>query len=398
MRILIGILSELSHERRQERMALSLERAGHEVAATWVDNGTAPLSRFWRDRPLHRLENPRAGRRKAYFLRFMSWFHGLVLRERPDCVLAVDPPALLPAALARRRRPFRLVYDAREYYAELPTNRARPAVAAFWRWGEGHGMRRADASCAVCGSIARALAEEYRLPGVAVVRNLPVHSWREREAERRRPLGDLLPGLGGAAVVAYAGGFWPGYDFRPLQEAMGHLGGAGEAPPRLVYFGEGPGESFHRAHAAGLPWGGRIHFAGKVPPEHLEDLLRGADVGTVLVPDLGLSYRYLLPNKLFEYIQAGLPVLASPLPETASVVLGRQVGRCADPGDAAAIARQLEVLLDPARVAAWQGALRSAATDLCWEREEEAFLALFRKPEGPGGGSGAGTKQPGSPP
>jgi len=381
VRVLMGILSELSHERRQERMALTLERAGHQVSATWVDNGTAPLSSFWRHRPLHRLANPRAGRRKAYFLRFMWWFHGLILRERPDLVLAVDPPALAPARRARRRLPFRLVYDAREHYAELPTNRSRPLVAAFWRRQERLGMRRAEASCAVCGSIARALAADYGLAEVAVVRNLPWRAWRERENGRRRALEALLPALGPGPVIAYAGGFWPGYDFRPLQEALGRLSGVparadGAPAPQLVYFGSGPGEEGHRAHAAALPWRDRIHFVGKVAPERLEELLRGADAGVVPVPDLGLSYRYLLPNKLFEYIQAGLPVLASPLPEMASVVLGKGVGRCADPGDPAALAVQLDLLLEPGRAAAWQDALRTAAAELCWEREEEEFLRL----------------------
>ncbi len=380
MRVLIGLLSELSHERRQERMVDALERAGHQVAITWVDNGSSPISAFWQDRSLHRLENPRAGRRKAYFLRFMSWFHGLILREQPDCVLAVDPPALLPARLALLRREFRLLYDAREYYCELPTIRERRAVRAFWNAAEGWSMRRADASWAVCGSIARALEQDHRVKGVGVVRNLPTCSFQPRAPERQAALRALLPGLDTGPVVVYAGGFWPGYDFRPLQEALGRVPGA-----QLVLLGEGPELETHRRHAAGLAWSGRLHFPGKVAPERLDALLRGADVGVVLVPDLGLSYRYLLPNKLFEYIQAGLPVLASPLPELAAVVLGRGVGRCADPADPRAIATRLAELLDPERAVGWQVALGAAAAELCWEREEARFLALVEGPDGQGG-------------
>lgn len=371
MRVLIGLLSELSHERRQERMAATLEAAGHEVSITWVDNGTAPLSAFWKGRRLHRLENPRDGRRKAYFARYMHWFHGLILRERPDCVLAVDPPALLPARLALARREFRLLYDAREYYCELPTIRERRWVRHFWNWGEGWGMRRAQASWAVCGSIARALERDHSVRDVGVVRNLPLRSFAPREPGRRAALRALVPELGDGPVVVYAGGFWPGYDFRPLQQAMGELPEA-----QLVCLGDGPELGRHQRHAAQQSWSQRLHFPGKVAPERLEGLLRGADAGVVLVPDLGLSYRYLLPNKLFEYIQAGLPVLASPLPELASVVLGRHVGRCAEPADAAAIATRLRELLDPVSEPRWQEALAAAAGELCWEREEARFLRL----------------------
>jgi len=374
VRILAGLLSELSHERRLERMVESLERQGHQVATTWVDNGEAPRSAFWDGRPLHRLDNRRSGRRKTYFLRYMAWFHGLILRERPDAVLAVDPPALLPARLARARHGFRLLYDAREYYTELPTIRARRGVRAFWQWAEGFGLRRADAAWSVCGSIARALEADHRVTGLGVVRNVPGHSFQPRTLGRRADLEAWLPALRGAPVVAYAGGFWPGYDFRPLLEALGRL-----PEVQFVGLGDGPGLDLHRRHAASLPWVHRLHLPGKVPPERLDALLRGADVGTVLVPDLGLSYRYLLPNKLFEYIQAGLPVLASPLPELASVVLGRGLGRCADPVDAEAIARRLGELLDPAAEADFQAALAEAAGDLCWEREEGGFLDLVRR-------------------
>lgn len=384
MKVLVGILSELSHERRLERMAASLRRAGHEVAATWVDNGTDPRSAFWEGWTLHRLPNPREGRRKLYFLRFMTQWRALLARERPDAVLAVDPPALGPAWFERRRRPFRLVYDSREHWRELPTVRSRPAVAAFWKAVERRGMRAADASFAVCGSIAAALAADYGLPEVGVVRNLPERSFRPRgdAGERRAALRARLPELRAEdAVVVYAGGFWPGYDFRPLCEALGRL----ESAPRLVFFGDGPGFEAHRRHAAGLPWADRVHFAGKVPPEELPELLRGADVGVVPVPDLGLSYRYLLPNKLFEYLQAGLAVLASPLPELSAVVLGRGLGRLADPGDAGALAEGLSALLDPAWRASREGAFALAADELCWEREEAEFLRLFEgRPAVPG--------------
>lgn len=380
MRVLVGILSELSHERRQERMVESLEAAGHEVSITWVDNGESPLSEFWKGRRLHRLPATRHWGGKLYFLRFMGWFHRLILQEGPDAVLAVDPPALGPALRARARLPFHLVYDAREYWCELPTVRARPLMAAFWRWVEGRGMRGADASCAVCASIARALETDYRLSrNVAVVRNVPAFSWSSPEARQREALLPLCPGLGKDPVLVYAGGFWPGYDFRPLMDAVGLLEGQGLGV-RLLLLGDGPQLEVHRRHAASLPWKDRVHFAGKVPSHRLDALLRACDVGTVLVPDLGLSYRYLLPNKLFEYIQAGLPVLASPLPETASVVLGRGVGRCAEPDDPQAIAAQVSLLLDPSRTPVWHAALEAAARDLCWEHEEAAFLALFKKP------------------
>ena len=91
MRILIGILSELSHERRLERMADSLRQAGHSLRVTWVDNGCFPPARSWPEDELIRLPNPRAGRHKRYFARFMWQWYQLLQRERPDAVLGRRP-------------------------------------------------------------------------------------------------------------------------------------------------------------------------------------------------------------------------------------------------------------------------------------------------------------------
>jgi len=368
-------------------LASSLDAAGHEVSVTWVDNGTWPRSSFWNTRPLHRLPNPRSGRRKRYFLRFMRQFAGLLRRERPQAVLAVDPPALLPAALLKPRLGFRLVYDSREYYTELPSIRDRVLVSGFWRMGEGLGLRRCESAFSVCASIARELERLYGVDGLGVIRNLPrlgphrakigrPESPTER-SERRRTLRELVPELGESPVVLYQGGFWRGYDFRPLMEALGAVESGDTEAPGLVLLGDGPGRAEHLEYAGRLPWAERIHFPGKVPADRLSALTRGADLGTVLVPDRGLSYRFLLPNKLFEYVQAGLPLLVSPLPELSAVVRGRGIGLTADPADADSIARALERLLEPGWKEDRGEALRGAALDLCWENEEELFLEHF---------------------
>ncbi len=377
MRILIGILSELSHERRLERMAESLRRAGHELRVTWVDNGTHPPSSAWPKAELIRLPNARAGRRKSYFARFMRQWYRLLHEERPQAVLAIDPPALGPAALAKARLGYRLIYDSREYYIELPTVRSRPVIRGIWRCIEGYGIRRSDSAFSVCSSIARELERLYGVRNVGVVRNMPGYSYNRDSVHDRRRLQQLLPELGDGPVLLYQGGFWPGYDFAPLLRMLGKLAG-NAARSQLVLLGDGPGAAALRELRDTLPWKERVHIPGKVRSDLLPELTRGADLGLIPIPDLGLSYRYILPNKLFEYLQAGLPLLASPLPELQAIIEQRDLGRCVSPQDESALASAVTQLLDPAWRVAREEAFARAALDLCWEEEESRLLECFR--------------------
>lgn len=377
MRVLLLVLSELSHETRLERMAASLLAQGHRVEVSWVDNGLHPRSPFWDRTVIHPMANARAGRRKRYFARFMGDALALLEHTRPEAVLAVDPPALLPAALVRRRLGFRLVYDSREFYTELPTIRGRALVREFWRWAEGYGLARADASLAVGPRIARALAARYECDLPAVVRNTPARDDRPAptDGERAAGLAPFMHWRPGSRVLVYQGGFWPGYDLGPVMAAV-------SARPdwRFLALGDGPGLEHHRAVAASLPGASRLALPGKVPAALLPDLTRLAHAGVIPVPDLGLSYRYLLPNKLFEYLQAGLPVVASPLPELVSVLGPGRLGLCADPGSARALGQALDTLAGPDWRASRDPEFRAARERWCWEVEQQAFLEAFGLP------------------
>ncbi len=378
MRILALLLSELSHETRLERMAESLEAAGHQLRVTRVDNGLHPPSGFWRGRECVALPNPRQGRRKSYFLRFMRQVYGLIAGERPEAVLAVDPPALLPAALRQGSQGYRLVYDSREYYCELPTIRRRAAVREFWRFAEGYGMRRAQRSFAVGPRIARALAEDYECPLPSVLPNTPrltPSSLLEPDARcrARQELCERFPGLRGAdRILLYQGGFWPGYDFGPLFHCL-----ASRPEWHLLALGDGPGHAAMVEHAAGLSHGARLHLPGKVPSGELPALSRGADAGVIPVPDLGRSYRYLMPNKLFEYIQADLPLLASGLPELEDVIQGEGLGELADCGSADSLGRALDRLGGRLEDPVLRDALAAARRKWCWEKAEQTLLEAF---------------------
>jgi len=113
----------------------------------------------------------------------------------------------------------------------------------------------------------------------------------------------------------------------------------------------------------------RVEFAGAVAPERVLEAAGEADVGLVLIEPICLSYRMSLPNKLFEYVAAGVPVLGSDLPEIGRLIGEHGIGLVAQPDQVADIASKLTEMLRPERSREFRLAVRRAAEQLSWQRE-----------------------------
>ena len=124
--------------------------------------------------------------------------------------------------------------------------------------------------------------------------------------------------------------------------------------------------------------GEKVFFRGRLPLEELWKLTAGADLGVSVEEDVGLNYRYALPNKLFDYIQARVPVLVTRLPEMAAIVDHYQIGLTVDSPEPRLLAEAIKIgLFDPKRRRKWIANLEKAAADLTWEKEERVLREIF---------------------
>lgn len=181
----------------------------------------------------------------------------------------------------------------------------------------------------------------------------------------------------GPPVVAYAGHFyaWKGADV--LVEALALLPGV-----RGLFIGGLPGESDGarlRARTRDRGLAGRVTFTGLVPPPEVAGLLSGADV--LVLPTVDTPYaRYTSPLKLFEYMAAGRPVVASDLPPLREVVEHGRTAFLVPPGDPQALAAGVRTLLDdPAAAQRMARAALDRVADYSWERRAERLERLFRE-------------------
>jgi glycosyltransferase involved in cell wall biosynthesis len=285
--------------------------------------------------------------------------------------MAHDLDALPAAWLARRRHGGRLLYDSHELFSEriAVSSAARP----LWRALERRLAAHADAVITVGEGVAAELARRYRIPPPAVVRNLPAAA--PAGDDHGSPLRAALGLPADARIALYLGGLQPGRGLETLVDVAARL------PDGDMVVLMGPGHPDYvanlRERAARAGAAERVVLAPAVPTEDVVRWAAGADLGLALIQNVSLSYYLSLPNKLFEYVAAGLPVVASDFPQLRGVVEGRGLGAVCAPDDPDAIARAIAWTLDdPGRHRRLRAAARAAAAELTWDSESRVLVEL----------------------
>ncbi len=306
-------------------------------------------------------------RRAVRFNRLVTTldFYRLAVRhlagERPALIHANDHNTMWPALIARARWGSRVVYDSHELWADRNGRREwRPwLLACEWIF-----VRAADAVISASPGYARALARRNRIVEPRVVRNIPVNASLSVRADDR------------GHVVAYVGGLMPG---RGIEQAIAALPLAPGIELELL----GPGSASYTAQlsAAAEQHGvaDRVRFVNAVPPEEVVGALRGAGAGLLLIQPICRSYELTLPNKLFEYAAAGLPMIASDLEVIASVVRTQELGLVVGADNLPEIAAAMTRLCDPGERHAFAANAAAYGRLETWAGERLRLIAVYRE-------------------
>ncbi len=319
-------------------------------------------------------------RRAARWLRTADFYARVVplaLRLRPDLVHCNDYNTMWVGVVARLASPrTALVYDSHEIWAD---RNLRPEPRWWLLLCELLFVRVAHEVVMTSPAHAEVLARRNRIPMPTVVRNIPSRAESVGNgAEPAAGIGEVAPAGrdGDGPVVAYAGIL---LRHRGLEQSIRALASLEDARLRLL----GPVAPDYRAELEDLARASgvahRVEFAAPVPASDVVANLSRADAGLALFQPNCLSHRLVLPNKLFEYAHAGLPIVGSDLPMIARFVEEHGLGTVVDAEDPDAIARGLAEVLSPDRHERLAEAARRAGAELDWERESELLAGAYNR-------------------
>jgi glycosyltransferase involved in cell wall biosynthesis len=295
---------------------------------------------------------------------------------------AHDLSGALPALATLREHPrAALLYDSHEVFLESGRWAKSPAFIRriLANRFEQPALRRAAALIAVNPQVIEELGKRYEIPERQVVTYNCPPAWNPepRGTELRAAIGVDAA----AQVVLYHGGFSA---HRGLEELLEAKRDPRLANAHLVFLGYGPLEATLRAAATDPAYGGRVHVLKVVAPEVLDRWVSGADVGMCTVLPSTLNHRISTPNKLFESISAGVPVVGSDFATMRDILLGdpdAPLGAVCDPTNAHDVATAIHAILSMSasdRAALRARCIRAAAARWNWEVQATRLTELYR--------------------
>ena len=296
-RIICTVTNDLNFDQRMIRICTSLSAFGYDVLLVGRQLAHSPSIKKqpFRQKRFRLFFN----QGKLFYIEYNIRLFFFLIATRFDAICAVDLDTLIPGFFISKIKGKPCVYDAHEYFTEVPELIERPKIKKIWEAIASFIIPRLKYAYTVCESIAEIFYKKYQAP-FKVIRNVPT--------KKELPLSKKQ--LNEPMVIIYQGVL---NDGRGLEEAINAMVEINNAELWLV--GEGDLSIELRDLVAEKKLEEKVIFHGRKAPDKLYNLTIKADLGLNLLKNKGLNYYYSLANKTFDYMQAGIPSLCMSFPE-----------------------------------------------------------------------------------
>lgn len=365
---IVSVINDLSTDQRVHKVCSSLQAMGYDVTLVGrKQRKSLPLQeRAYRTKRMFLLFE----KGPLFYLEYQKRLFWYLIFHKVDVLVSNDLDTLLPNFLVSKLKGAELVYDSHEIFCEVPELQNNPMKKNIWKRLERWIFPRLKHVFTVNDSIAKIYSEEYKVP-VKVIRNIPpLANQRKLKPSTKQELG--IPQNKKVIVLQGAG---INID-RGAEEAVDAMQYVTDAV--LMIVGSGDVIALLHQMVKKLNLTEKVIFVGKVPFEKLLQYTHHADLGLTLDKDTNINYRYSLPNKLFDYIHAGVPVLASEVVEIKKIIDEYKVGDCIQSHDPKHIAEKINSILNnETQLQDWKKNCKIAAENLNWENEEKFLTQVY---------------------
>ncbi len=362
-RIIISVTNDLVANQRVHRVACTLQEEGANIllVGRQLPNSNPIIGRTY---STHRMRIP-INKGPLFYAFFNIWLFFYLLFQKADGLVSNDLDTLPANFLVAKIKHIQLVFDSHEYFTEVPELIDRPQIKAFWLIIEKIFLTKIKYGYTVCESIANVYKEKYNIQ-LVVVRNLPFRKNKENVTTELKIGHDKK-------IIIYQGTLNVGRGIELMMETIRFLDNV-----IFVIAGDGDIAEKLRKKAIQLGLGEKVTFLGRMALNELHQYTIQADLGMSLEENLGLNYYYALPNKLFDYIQAGVPVITSDFPEMAKIVRDFNIGLSTNERDPVKLASIIsEMLTNNELRTTWKQNLERASEELCWEKEKQVLTNIY---------------------
>ena len=351
-RIVLAVTNDLTFDQRMQKICRTLVAHHYEVELVGRTLATSvPTSQeHYKQTRLKCWFN----KGKLFYVEYNIRLFLYLLFTPAEAICAVDLDTIVPVVLAAKLKGSKTIYDAHEYFTEVPEVVRRPAIKKIWLWVERKFVPHANLAYTVSPAIAGLFTEKFG-KDFHVIMNVPESQEPGTENQEQRTENILL----------YQGALNEGRGLEHLIEAMHDIDG------KLILAGEGDLSQQLRQQVTKAGLQHKVQFAGFVRPDELKQLTRKATIGINLLENKGLSYYY---------IQAGVPQVCIGFPEYQAINQHYEVAvlinSCATEEIKQAVKR---LLTDKDFYTLLQKNCEVCARQYNWQHEEKKLAALYHE-------------------
>lgn len=367
-KVILSVTNDIATDQRVYKVAFTLQKSGFEVLVVGrkLKDSLSTTHLPFKTHRFNLLFNKKAFFYAEYNIRLFLF----LLFKKAEVLHANDLDTLLPNYLVSKIKGIPLVYDSHEYFCHVPELIHRPLIQKVWLSIEKRIFPKLKHVITVNNSIARLYEQEYKVP-VKVLKNVPFKSlYQNIEIKSRKELG--LP-EDKAIVLLQGSGININRGAEEAVEAMQFVDNA-------ILLIIGGGDVFSNLEKLVLKHQlqHKVILKPKMPFKELLQYTFNASIGLSIDKPGNPNYENSLPNKLFDYIHAGVPVLVSSLNEVKRVVLQYNIGCIIDNHEPQHIAEKINYMINSgATYESWKENCKKAAEENCWENQEHILTDIY---------------------